>query len=151
MAATTVTSAQVACGPVLGDVRGLNVKHAKFTWSRDASASLSVSVCLQLVPMPHGARVLDVTMQVTGQAGQVGSYVIGESLTNRFITTTSLTASTIVTRGSPVDYRISCSESDYATFDTIDMTFGANVTSTRTLCVDMFVWYVMDRQNTGEV
>lgn len=155
MVATTVTSGQVAHKEAYGETPGLNVRHAKLNWRSDmGSDTLSVSVCAQMVPMPHGARILNVVAQVTGQAGQVGSYVVGESLTNRFLTVMSLTASTVVNRNfqaAAYGYRISVSESDNVVLDTIDLTFGANVSSTLTLCVDMLVYYVMDRDNVGEV
>lgn len=154
MAAFTITSVGVNVGPIRGDIPGLNVKHAKLTWSTDISSTLSVSVCVQMIALPQGARLLDLVTQVTGQTGQVGSYAIGDgSSTARFCAAISLTASTVVNRmtGTGLDYRISVTESDFLTFDTLDMTFGANVTSTRTLCVDMVAYYIMDRQNTGEV
>lgn len=153
MAATTVTSAQLAT--IYGDVPGLNFRHARLNWRSDIGASsLSVSVCAQMVGVPNGARIIGVVTQMTGQTGMVGSYLVGDgSSTNRFQTIISLTASSVVNRTAPAGgygYRVSVTESDFLTFDTIDLTFGANVTSTLTLVVDMMVYYLMDRQNTGE-
>ena len=152
MTDVTLTSSAVTAGPITGDRAGLNVKHVKFQWAKDVgSPTLSVSVMLQLLPLPDGARLLDLVTMVSGQAGQVGSYVIGDgSSTNRYVTTLSLTASDIVSRATALGMRYSLTQSDYVTWETIDMKFQANVTSTRTLCVEMVAWYIMDRENEGE-
>lgn len=158
MAALTLTSTQVNNGPVLGDRPGLNVKHVSHCWGKSGGGTtLSVSVCLQMIAIPDGARILDVVTEVIGTVITQGSYAIGDgSSTARYVTTTSLTNSRVVTRAATstgIDWRYSLTTSGHAglTFDTIDLTFGANVTSTLTLCVEMVAYYVMDRQNTGEV
>lgn len=156
MAALTVTSTQVNNGPILSDIPGLNTKHVSHCWGKSGGGTtLSVSVCLQMIAIPDGARVLDVVTEVIGTTITQGGYAIGDgSSTARYVTTTSLTNSRVVTRASAstgIDFRYSVTQSDFYTFDTIDITFTANVTSTLTLCVEMVAYYVMDRQNTGEV
>lgn len=156
MAATTVTSQQVKTGPIAAYRPGLNVMHHTHVWSGGPSsrASLSVSVCLQMLAVPNGARILDLVAEVQGATGQTaGGYAIGDgSSTARYVATTSLTASRVVSRASTgLGFRYSVTESDFVTFDTIDVTFSGALTSTLTLCVEMVAWYVMDRENQGEV
>lgn len=157
MAAVTVTSNQVQNGPVFGDRPGLNVAYSQHVWSGGpaSSTSLSVSVCLQMLAIPNGARLVDLAVEVRGATGQTqGGYAVGDaSSTARYVATTSLNASRVVTRATTgLGFRYSLTESDFTTFDTIDLTFsGAALTSTLTLCVEMVAYYVMDRANQGEV
>lgn len=152
MAATTITSNQVKYGPVRGDTPGLNARHVNFVWGRDVGArSLSVSVCLQLVPIPDGARIIDIILSATFAGSQQGGYAVGDnSSTARYMTTQSMTASNVVQRlavAAGAGFRYSLTQSDFVTWDTIDMTFSGALTSTRTCCIDMTVFYLMDRAN----
>lgn len=107
-----------------------------------------------MLAIPNGARLIDLAVEVNGATGQTtGRCSVGDgSSTARYIATISLTASRIVTRATTgLGFRYSLTESDFATFDTIDLTFGSALTSTLTLCVEMVAWYLMDRENQGEV
>jgi hypothetical protein len=155
MANLTLVSLQVTQGPILADRPGLNVRHGTLNWKRDFGAtSLSASVIAQMVGVPNGARILDIVTQVTGGQPSTSTYAVGDgSASARFTTATSLSTGTIIGRlnaAGGYGFRYSVTESDYVTFETIDLAFAAP-SSTLTLVVDMMVYYVMDRQNTGEV
>lgn len=153
MAATTITSQQVKLGPITADWPGLNVKNVHIDWGKDIGGrSLSVSVCLQMLAVPNGARIVDLIFKATWPSGETqGGYTIGDgSSTARYVTTTSMTTSPVVSRlavAAGAGFRYSVTESDFATFDTIDLTFSGALTSTLTGCFDMTVYYVMDRAN----
>jgi len=165
MANLTLTSSQVNNGPVSGDQPGLNYVYQKIVWGTDirSKGSLSASVVLQVLAVPDGARILGLSTMVTGAANQVGNYGIGDgSSTSRFVTTLSITASDVVSgfglggaaatslNVPGVGVRYSMTQSDFVQFESIDMSFRA-VTSTMSLCIDMVAFYIIDRENTGEV
>lgn len=152
MAATTITSQAVKAGPVRGDVVGLNYRQVHVDWGKDiGSRSLSTSVCLQMVPVPNGARIIDVILRATFPGSAQGGYAVGDgSSTARYMTTQSMTSSQVVQRlavAAGAGFRYSVTESDFLTFDTIDVTFSGALTSTLTCCLDMMVFYLMDRAN----
>ncbi len=157
MANVTLQSALVVNGPVIADYPGLNVRAAQISWSRDfGGASVSVSVVAQMVPVPHGARILDVFARIfTGNAQ--GGFVVGDgSLSNRFITgPVSITATpAVVARlntagGAGFRYSISETSGLNPMYETIDLIFSGAVTSTLSMLFDMTVYYLMDRENNG--
>lgn len=147
MAAVTVTSTQVNNGPIL-TTSGLNVKRVQFKAGPDIAVTVCTSVCLQMVAVPDGARILDIITKATGIGAQLGNFQIGDgSLTARFQTATSITASTVVSRlnvPGGAGFLVSLTASHVpSTFDTIDMTFVA-LTATRTMSIEMSVYYVME-------
>lgn len=152
MAATTITSQQVKMGPITADWPGLNVKQVHIDWGKDiGSRSVSVSVCLQMLAVPDGARIVDLILRATFPGSTQGGYAVGDSSsTARYVTTTSMTTSQVVSRlavAAGAGFRYSVTQSDFKTFDTIDVTFSGALTSTLTCCLDMTVYYVMDRAN----
>ncbi|CAB4192456.1 hypothetical protein UFOVP1244_29 [uncultured Caudovirales phage] len=153
MAAVTLTSTQVNNGPVLGDRPGLNVKRVLFSGRDTSGLTLCTSVCLQMVAIPDGARVVDVLVKCTGISTQVGNFTVGDgSSTARYVSAISVTASSVLSRmnvsgGAGWRYSLTQSASTpfvFAKFDTIDMTFVA-LTSTNTMSIEMSVWYLMER------
>lgn len=146
MAAVTVTSTQVKNGPVFA-APGLNVKRVQFKGA-DIGVTLCTSVCLQMVAVPDGARILDIITKCTGIGAQVGNFQLGDgSVTARFQSATSITASTVVSRMNDsrgAGFLVSLTASHVPqTYDTIDMTFVA-LTATRTMSIEMSVYYVME-------
>jgi len=150
MASLTITSTQVNNGPILSDRPGLLHKFVQFNLGPDAPGSISASVCLQMIAIPDGARILDLTLRCTGISTQVGNFTVGDgSSTARFCAAISITSSTVVTRlnaAGGAGFLVSLTASHVpATFDTIDLTFVA-VTSTRTMCIEMSAFYVMEER-----
>lgn len=146
MAAVTVTSTQVENGPILA-TSGLNVKRVQFKGA-DIGVTLCTSVCLQMVAVPDGARIIDIITKCTGIGAQVGNFQLGDgSLTARFQTATSITASSVVSRlnvPGGAGFLVSLTASHVPqTYDTIDMTFVA-LTATRTMSIEMDVYYLME-------
>ena len=148
MAAVTLTSTQVNNGPILSDRPGLNVKRVLFSGRDTSGLTLCTSVCLQMVAVPDGARIVDVLVKCTGISTQVGNFSVGDgSVTARYMSAISVTASSVLTRmnvSGGAGFRYSVTQSDFAKFDTIDMTFVA-LTSTNTMSIEMSVWYLMER------
>lgn len=146
--ATTTTSTLVNNGPVRALGEGLNVARALFSWGKDATTTLSASVVVKMIPLPHGARVIDLIVKATFPGNTAGVFSVGDaSDTDRYVTSASLTASSRVTRAdNPAGFGhiISLSSSNINSYATIDVTFGAGATATFTACIDMTAFYIMD-------
>lgn len=98
---------------------------------------------IQMVPVPFGARVLDIILQSEWPGNTAGVFTVGDgSLTNRFVTAASLTASSRVTKlSSNLAYRYSVSDDSTQRFDTIDINIGAGATQTATGSLLMTVYF----------
>lgn len=96
-----------------------------------------------MVPIPTGCRVLDIIIQSEWPGNTVGSFTVGDgSLTNRFVTNASFTASSRVTRlSSNLAYKYSVSDDAALWFDTIDISVGTGSTRTATGSILMTVYY----------
>ena len=149
--ASTHTSTQVnGLGP-LDLVPGLNVQRVLFTLGTDSTLSLSTDDVIQMVAVPHGARILDVI--VKARVGNTeGAASVGDgSSTARYIAAFSLTATPApVARldsagGAGFRYSISSTVITEPKFDTIDISMAGAWTSTRTAVFEMTVYYLMDR------
>lgn len=148
MAQRTITTTTVANGPTKVKA-GLNFAYAEFDF-RDAAkfgASISNTLVIQMVPLPHNARVID--MFCTFYDRTDGVYTVGDtSLTNRFITVLSLTADAqtdLMNQPAGAGFKISNTASDEATFEPVCIyTTTAIASASTTGCVHMGVYYLME-------
>lgn len=148
MANRTITTTTVANGPVR--VRqGLNFAYATFDFFDAAKfgASISNTLCIEMIPLPHNARVID--MFVTFYDRTDGVYTVGDtSLTNRFITTLSLTAdaqTNLLNAPGGAGFKISLTASDESFWEPVVIyTTTAIASASRTGCVHMGVYYLME-------
>lgn len=148
MANRTITTTTVANGPVRAAV-GLNFVYATFDFfdARKFGASISNTLVIQMVPLPHGARVVD--MFVTFYDRTDGVYTVGDnSLTNRFITALSLSADAQTDRlnnALGAGFKISLTASDESLWAPVNIfTTTAIASASTTGCVHMGVYYLME-------
>lgn len=142
--ATTITSTLVQ-NTVVANNLGVNAAFAVYNFAA-TGITVSTSLCIQMVPLPHGARVLD--LWVRNDSFGTGAFAVGDSSTTaRFVTAdTSLAASLLKRLNVPagVGYKISLTESDKNSFDTIDITLNGLPTVSASGCIAMCVYYLMD-------
>lgn len=151
---TTLTSSAVAAAVADGG-RSLLVRPGKpvcsyvsFTFN---GGTVTVGQVVQMIPVPAGARILNLLVKSDWPAGTAGIFSVGDgSLTNRFVTagaSASLTAAGVITRNvGGVGYKYSVSDDVVvgSRFDTIDFSVGAGATQTTTGSIQMAVWYVYE-------
>jgi hypothetical protein len=127
---------------------GLNVTYCLYNFAAQGITT-STSLVIQMVPVPHKARILDV---VIGNDGFVtGGFVVGDSsLSNRYITVTSLTTSTIgqiarMNAAGGAGFKISLTASDEpGLFDTVDLTLNGATSDSASGCIHMTVYYILE-------
>jgi hypothetical protein len=143
MADRTITSSLVTNLQVHRH-RGLNAVFCLYDF-KATGETVSASLVIQMVPVPHGARILDLYVRNDNLAS--GGFVVGDSsLSNRYITLTSL-AATLLTRlnaTTGVGFKVSLTASDENSFDTIDIILNGTPSSSASGCIAMTVFYVMD-------
>lgn len=151
--AITFTSSHVNNGVARYWHTGVNA--VTVVWNAgSAASSMSPSTVVQMVKVPNGAVILDVV--ATGNFPlTTGTYAIGDgSLSDRFITAASLTASSRVYRlnnGAGLGYTISVGTTvdAVAAFDTIDaqllLTAGSE---TATCSLQLTVYYLVPPYST---
>lgn len=109
--------------------------------------TLTTGCVIQMVPIPTGARILDIVISAEFPGSTTGAFTVGDgSLTNRFVTVASLTATSRVTKlTSNLGYKVSVSDDAVSRFDTIDISIGAT-TQTSTGSILMTVYYRYERE-----
>lgn len=148
MADRTVSTTTVQNGPTILST-GLN--HAYSTFAFDTlgkySASVSNTLHIHMVPIPNNARILD--MRLTWYDRQDAIYAVGDlSLSDRYITATSLTTDTQVNRlnnAAGAGYKISLSNSNVALevkYEPLIITMVGSTSASG--CVHMSVYYRME-------
>ena len=149
---TTLTSTLVAAAVADGG-RSLIVRpgkptcaYASFTFN---GGTVTVGQVVQMIPIPAGARILNVIVKSDWAAGSAGVFSVGDgSLTNRYVTAAaSITAAGVITRpDGGIGYKYSVSDDVVvgSRFDTIDFNIGAGATQTTTGTIQMAVWYVYE-------
>lgn len=122
--------------------------YAQFAFN---GGTVTVGQVIQMIPVPAGARILNLLVRSDFPAGTAGIFSVGDgSLTNRFITAganASLTTVGVITRNvGGVGYKYSVSDDVVvgSRFDTIDFSIGAGATQTTTGTIQMAVWYVYE-------
>lgn len=121
--ATTVSSRLVANNIVQGRQPGVNKVYIEYT----TTATLSVATVIQMVPVPHGARITDIWVKVPGQ-GTAGSFNVGvTSNPDLFLASETQTAARPVVRanlGLPYDISVSDDVDGPLRYETIDFMNG---------------------------
>lgn len=145
MADLTVTSTLVTNLKVTRNL-GLNVATCVFDFKAQGVTS-TASLVIQMVPVPDGARILD--LWVRNDNFVAGGFVVGDgSLSNRFITGASLSAAGQLTRlnvAGGAGYLVSLTASDQNSYDTIDFTMNGSPSSSASGTIVMTVFYVVER------
>lgn len=152
MANRTITSTMVKHGPVICR-KGLNFAYGTFDMLRGVSGgtfSVSNTLVIQMIPVPNNARILDMFVKFTDRAD--GAFTVGDSsLTNRYITATSMSASlqtTILNNPAGAGYKISLTNSSTITevkFEPITLfTTNTIASASTTGCIAMGVYYIME-------
>lgn len=152
--AITFTSSHVNNGVARYWHTGVNATNVTWT-AGSAPTSLSPSTVVQMVKVPNGAVILDVVVAHNFAGNTEGSIRVGDgSLSNRFVTTTSVTASSVLTRlnnAAGFGYTISVGTTvdAVAAFDTIDLQITITAGSeTATASVQMTVYYLVPPYST---
>ena len=105
----------------------------------------SASTVIQMIPVPHGARILD--LWVRNDNLNTGAFSVGDGSSSvRFVSSTSL-AATLLTRmnvAGAIGYKVSLTASDQNSYDTIDISFGGATSDSASGCIHMCVFYTMD-------
>lgn len=149
MANRTITTTTVKRGPVWNTSRGINFAYAEFDFG-DAikfGASISNTLVIQMVPIPHGAKIVD--MFATFYNRTDGVFTVGDnSLTNRYITSLSLSSdaqTNLLNNPAGAGYKISLTASDESLWEPISIfTTTAILSASTTGCVHMGVYYLME-------
>lgn len=148
MANRTITTSAVASYTPRA-VKGLNFAYSEFDFAdaRKFGASISNTLVIQMVAVPHGARIVD--MFVTLYDRTDGVYTVGDlSLTNRYITALSCTANgqtNLLNNAVGAGYKISLTASDEHSWEPIIIyTTTATASASTTGCVHMGVYYLME-------
>ncbi|CAB4192443.1 hypothetical protein UFOVP1244_28 [uncultured Caudovirales phage] len=139
----TVTSSLVANLQVQRN-KGLNTAFCLYNFKK-TGVTTSASTYIQMVPLPNGARILD--LWVRNDNLNTGAFSVGDSsLTTRFVTATSLAATLLTRMNNPlgVGYRVSLTASDENSFDTIDISFAGATSDSASGCIAMCVHYIID-------
>lgn len=121
---------------------GVNVVNAVFV---AGGATVSAGDVIQMVKVPHGARIVDVMVGGNSVNTGLGISVGDGSLSNRFITTVSLSSTSLIFRmNNPAGMGHAVSLSDDATvqYDTIDITVQDTASASVTASIELTVWYV---------
>ena len=142
--ALTLTSTQVQSGVARYWHAGLNCVNVTF----HPGVSISPSTHVQMVKIPAGAVIVDIATCGNFPL-TTGTYSVGDgSLSNRFITAQSLTASSRIARlnnSAGFGYTISVGTTVDAVdaYDTIDVSMLVTAGSeTATFSLQMTVWYL---------
>lgn len=142
---TTLTSSQVnavVAGTFFPNVNPgrLNASWASFNFG---GSTLTVGQVVQMLAIPTGCVVHEILVSAEFTGNTAGLYTIGDgSLTNRYCTNASLTASSRTTRASSgIGWKISVSDDSTTRFDTIDISIGAGATQTLTGSIQMVCYY----------
>lgn len=148
MANRTITTTAVANGPAKLNV-GLNFAYSTFDFAdaRKFGASISNTLVIQMVPLPHRARVVDLFVTLYDRTD--GVYTVGDnSLTNRFMTVLSCTADAqtdFMNAPHGAGYVVSLTASDESLFYPISVfTTTATASASTTGCIHMGVYYLME-------
>ena len=125
---------------------GLNIVYCMYDF-KATGITTSTSLVVQMVPVPDGARILDILVRNDGFV--TGGFVVGDSsLSNRFITGASLSAAGQLTRlnvPGGAGYIVSLTASAQNSYDTIDWTMNGATSDSASGCIHMTVWYVVER------
>jgi hypothetical protein len=104
--ATTVSSRLVANNIVRAGIGGIQGVYIEYT----TTATVSLGTVIRMVPVPHGARIVDLWVKVPGQ-GSAGSFNVGISTNpDLFLASETQTAARPVVRanlGLPHDVSVS--------------------------------------------
>lgn len=144
--ARTVTSTAVKNGPCL-DLGPYVQAHTVVYGFEESGVSISASLTIKMIPIPHQARILQIHTTIYS-AVNAGGFIIGDdSLTNRWVTLTSLSTSDHyqAINSGVYGYKVSLTASDVNAFETIDFMFTGAPTSTLTGCIHMTAVYYVDR------
>lgn len=152
MANRTLTATMAKNGPVIAR-QGLNFAYSTFDMLRGVSQgnfSVSNTLVIQMVKLPNNARILDLFVTFTDRAD--GAFTVGDqSLTNRYVTATSMSASlqtTFLNAAAGAGYKISLSNSSTVTevkSEPINIfTTNTILSASTTGCIAMGVYYLMD-------
>ena len=143
MAVSTLSSRLVANNIVKARQPGTNFAYVEYT----TTASLTVGDVIQMVPVPHGARVLDVWAKVPG-IGTAGEFNVGHTADpDRFLKSDTMVAARPVVRatlGLPLDISISDDIDGPLRYDTIDIQFAGQSTNQAGIVFGLGVWYDID-------
>lgn len=148
MANRTITATCVQNGPTLTR-QGLNYASGTFDFSKAAGfgASISNSLFIHMVRVPHNARIIDVRVTLYDRTD--GGFAVGDlSLSDRYITALSMTAdgqTNLLNNNAGAGYKISLTASDEASWEPIIFqTTNATSTLSTTGCVHMGVYFLME-------
>ena len=149
MAAVTVSSRLVANNIVKANP-GLNFAYVEYT----TSASYTVADVIQMIPIPHGARVLDVTVKIPNMAS-TGEFNVGYTADpDRFLSSATATAARPVVRanlGLPgPEVSVSDDVDGPLRYDTIDIQIAAFQTNQAGQVFGMGVLYEFKDPNMLE-
>ena len=144
MTERTLTSTAVQNRAVLR-TPGVNAQFATFSF-KQFNEPVSVTLVLQMIAVPDQSRILDMWVRNDNIAD--GAFVVGDSsLSNRFITTTSLAAGGLTRMNVPagIGYKVSLTASDVNGFYTINLSINSGTpTATATGTIAMAVYYTVD-------
>jgi len=124
--------------------KGVNTVFCLYDFKK-TGITTSASTYIQMVPVPNGARILD--LWVRNDNLNTGAFTVGDgSLSTRFIASTSLAATLLTRMGNQLGagYRVSLTVSDENSFDTIDISFGGATSDSASGCIAMCVHYIID-------
>ncbi len=147
MTEKTVTSTTVQNRKIVHH-EGVNAAYTVFNF-KERHETASVTLVLQMIPLPDRSRILDLWV-AGGVAPADGAYVVGDaSLTNRFITSTSL-ATTVFTRlnarggfGHKVSLSTSGTRENLPYTVQLSLNSGTPTAST-SYCIGMCVYYIIE-------
>lgn len=148
MANRTITATSVQNGPTITRP-GLNFAYGTFDFRKAAGfgASISNSLFIQMVRVPHNARIIDIAVTLWDRTD--GGFAVGDlSLSDRYITALSMTTdgqTNLLNNAAGAGYKISLTASDEASWEPIILqTTAAMATGSTTGCVQMGVYYLME-------
>lgn len=143
MAVSTLSSRLVANNIVRAHKPGVNGVYIEYT----TSASLTIGDVIQMVPVPHGARITDLWVKIPNLVS-TGEFNVGyTSDPDHFLSSATATAARPVVRanlGLPVDVSVSDDIDGANRYETVDIQFAAAASTTSGLVFGMYVEYIVD-------
>jgi len=126
----------------------MEVYHVSATFN---GSTVTPGAVFQMVPIPTGARVYDVRVWSEWIGNAAGVFSVGDgSLTNRYVTSASLTASSRLTLANAgLGFKYSVSDDAIFRWDTIDLNVGAGATQCVTGSIMMTVWFKYEDETTN--